>query len=159
MVSLAFACAHSGGACHRRSSVVRVAVRIVARACACSSLAGARVFGRCRSCRAAQRAAAPAAWWAADTRAPLCGPLVASRHPGDLKIATNPHYIHLGPIPVSIELRGAEFQKPSTETQFHKILLRGIFGPIKTVMTSHSPLELRTTCCPRQPRRSKPLDC
>ena len=109
-VALAFPCAYSGGACHRRSSVVRVAVRIVARACACSSLAGARVFGRCRSCRAAQRAAAPAAWWAADTRAPLFGPLVASRPPGDFKNTTNTHTIPLGhPPPVSFELRGPEF--------------------------------------------------
>ena len=108
-MSLAFACAHSGGACHRRSSVIRVAVRIVARACACSSLAGARVFGRCRSCRAAQRAAAPAAWWAADTRAPLCGPFVASRPPGDRKNTTNTHLIPLGHHPVSFELRGPEF--------------------------------------------------
>ena len=53
-VSLAFACAHSGGACHRRSSIVgrpRGGAHL-ARACACSSLAGARIFGRCRSCRA-----------------------------------------------------------------------------------------------------------
>ena len=55
------------------------------------------------------RAAAPAAWWAADTRAALCGPLVASRPPGDLKNTTNPHQVTLGPPPVSFGLRGAGF--------------------------------------------------
>ena len=43
-------------------------------------------------------------------RAALCGPLVASRPPGDLKNTTNPHQITLGPPPVSFGLRGAGFQ-------------------------------------------------
>ena len=110
-VSLAFACAHSGGACHRRSSIVgrprggthrRTCVRmLVARWRSC--LRSVSVLSR------SARAAAPAAWWAADTRAPLCGPLVASRPPGDLKNTTNPHQVTLGPPPVSFGLRGAGF--------------------------------------------------
>ena len=100
-------------------------------------LAGACILGRRRSCRAVQRAAAPAAWWASYARAPLCGPLVASRHPGDLKITTNPHYIHLGPTSVSIELRRTEFHKPGVETQFHKTLL-------------HSSQKERSSCLQKQ---------
>ena len=42
-------------------------------------------------------------------RAALCGPLVASRPPGDLKNTTNPHQITLGPPPVSYGLHGAGF--------------------------------------------------
>ena len=45
----------------------------------------------------------------ADTRAPLCGPLVASRPPGDRKNTTNTHPIPLGHHPVSFELRGPGF--------------------------------------------------
>ena len=44
-------------------------------------------------------------------RAALCGPLVASRPPGDLRNATNPHCIALGPPPVSPSLHRASFQK------------------------------------------------
>ena len=42
-------------------------------------------------------------------RAALCGPLVASRPPGDLKNTTNPHQITLGPPPIAYGFRGAGF--------------------------------------------------
>ena len=113
VVSLAFACAHSaGGACHRRSSIVdrlrggmhrRTCVRmLVARWRSC--LRSASVLSR------SARTAAPVAWWAADTCAPLCGPLVASRPPADPKNATKPHHISLGPPPVPLRPHGAGFQ-------------------------------------------------
>ena len=110
-VSLAFACAHSGGACHRRSSIVG-RPRGGTHRCTCVRMLVARWRSCLRSVSVlsrSARAAAPAAWWAADTRAPLCGPLVASRPPGDLKNTTNPHQVTLGPPPVSFGLRGAGF--------------------------------------------------
>ena len=95
--------AHAGIA-SRLSSVWCVVARDV-RACECSSLAGAYVFGRRRSCLsrrvARRRAAAPAAWWASYARASMCGLLVASRPPGDLENATHTQPIPLGLPPVS----------------------------------------------------------
>ena len=90
------------------------------RAIACVSRWGCRSF---RVAREASRGV-PASWWVICARVAVCGPVVASRHPGDLKNATNPRRIHLGHTHVSFELRGAEFQKTGVETQFHKILLR-----------------------------------
>ena len=42
--------------------------------------------------------------------ASVCGPLVASRPPGDQKNTTNLHSITQGPPPVSCGLRGAGFE-------------------------------------------------
>jgi hypothetical protein len=97
-----------GGACYRRSSVVRVAARAIARACACASLASARVFGRRRSCHT-ERAPPHLLWGGLHVHARRCGPLVASRPPGDLKNTTNTHPISLARTPVSFELRGPGF--------------------------------------------------
>ena len=85
------------------SSVVGrcVVVRVVARACECLSLVGARVFVSVGL--VAPRSALPRLLrgpWASYECASLCGPLVACRPPGDFKTATNPHHIPLGPIPV-----------------------------------------------------------
>ena len=70
--------------------------------------------GRRRSCRVAE-SRAPACLRCVGcggyARAALCGPLVASRPPGDLKTTTNPHCIALGPPPVSPSLHRASFQK------------------------------------------------
>ena len=99
-----------GGACCRRSSVVRVAARVIARACACASLASARVFGRRRSYRTER--APPRllrGGGGLHMHARHCGPLVASRPPGDLKNTTNTHSVSLGHPPVSFELRGPAF--------------------------------------------------
>ena len=93
------------------------------RAIACVSRWGCRSF---RVAREASRGV-PASWWVICARVAVCGPVVASRHPGDLKNATNPRRIHLGHTHVSFELRGAEFQKTGVETQFHKILLLRLF--------------------------------
>ena len=100
-----------GGACCRRSSVVRVAARVIARACACTSLASARVFGRRRSYRTER--APPRllrGGGGLHMHARRCGPLVASRPPGDLKNTTNTHSVSLGHPPVSFELRGPAFR-------------------------------------------------
>ena len=121
-VSLAFACAHSGGACHRRSSIVG-RPRGGTHRCTCVRMLVARWRSCLRSVSVlsrSARAAAPAAWWAADTRAALCGPLVASRPPGDLKNTTNPHQITLGPPPrivwPSWGRVSVSFQKPLIES-------------------------------------------
>ena len=85
-----------GGACCRRSSVVRVAARVIALACACASLASARVFGRRRSYRT-ERAPPRLLRGGGELHmhARRCGPLVASRPPGDLKNTTNTHPVSL----------------------------------------------------------------
>ena len=69
-------------------------------------------------------------------RASLCGPLVASRPPGDFKTATNQRHIPLGPTFVWFELRGAEFQKTGVESQSHKILLPQPSMPSSSPSTS-----------------------
>ena len=99
-----------GGACCRRSSVVRVAARAIALACACASLASARVFGRRRSYRTER--APPRllrGGGGLHMHARRCGPLVASRPPGDLKNTTNTHPVSLGHPPVSFGLLGPGF--------------------------------------------------
>ena len=101
------------------------------RAIACVSRWGCRSF---RVAREASRGV-PASWWVICARVAVCGPVVASRHPGDLKNATNPRRIHLGHTHVSFELRGADFQKISVGTKFHKILLpalKRIISPAPT---------------------------
>ena len=67
---------------------------------------GAASVLSCRASRACLRACAE--WGYA--RAALCGPLVPSRPPGDLKNTKNLHQITLGPPPVTLGLRGAGFQ-------------------------------------------------
>ena len=90
-----------GGACYRRSSVVRVAARAIARACACASLASARIFGRRRSCHT-ERAPLRLLWGGLHVHARRrCGPLVASRPPGDLK-THNKHASHFPRTPPRI---------------------------------------------------------
>ena len=67
---------------------------------------------RRRSCRVAQAARTCAVWDlpVGYARAALCGPLVASRSPGDQQNTTNPHPIALGPPPISCGLHGDGFK-------------------------------------------------
>ena len=62
-------------------------------------------------------------------RVALCGSLVASRPPGDLKTTTNPRCIALGPPPVSPSLHRASFQKSArggrTPKRFYPGLTQG----------------------------------
>ena len=97
-----------GGACYHRSTVVRVSARAIARACACALLASARVFGRRRSCRT-ELAPSRLLRGRLHLHARRCGPLVASRHSGDLKNTTNTHLKSLERPPVAFEPRRHHF--------------------------------------------------
>ena len=120
VVSLEFVCAHvrTAPAITGRRSLCgrarrRTCVRmLVARWCSC--------LRQRRSCRAAQRAAAPAAWWASYERASLCGPLVASRPLGDFKTATNPHHIPIRPTPSDLGCVGPSLKKRAWKVNFKK---------------------------------------
>ena len=50
-------------------------------------------------------------------RAALCGPLVASRPPGDLENTTNPHCIALGPPAHRMAYIGPRFKNPLGEVE------------------------------------------
>ena len=76
--------------------------------CGCAS-GGASVLLSCRILRGTPRASGVCGVCGRRARAPLCGPLVASRPPGERKNTTNTHPIPLGHHPVSFELRGPEF--------------------------------------------------
>ena len=173
-MSRAFACAHSGGPCHRRSSIVgrprggtqrRTCVRmLVARWRSC--LRSASALSR------SARAAAPATWWAADTRAPLCGPLVASRPPADQqKNATNPHHIALGSPPSTAKAPwgrvSAGFQEPALESRPTKRFYPGPTAApaLSPSVARHSarfslmptPQLFHQSPAPTPPRRTPPL--
>ena len=96
-----------GGVMAREAHYLTVACAYV-----CLALAGgARPSGRGRSsCRAAVRRRACCVVGFICTRAPLCGPLVASRPPGDFKNTTNTHPIPLGhPSRINLSCVGPSF--------------------------------------------------
>ena len=109
-----------------------VDVRVVARVCECVSLVGARVFVSV-GLVAAQRAAAPAAWWAsyiiqARVAVWFLGG-VYCRPPGDFKTATNPHHIPIGPTPSDLGCVGPSSKKQAWKVNFKKKSSSACFTP------------------------------